>query len=236
MIRFSWQTVVVLLGITALLMGLMFSRFGRGGDFPGMAPSFASFKLFFSEPLFWVILLLFGLGISASLGVYAMLPLYLISERGIERAWANSLVALSRVSGLGMTLVGGWITDWIGAKKTLIGVFMLTGILTVLIGVTSGTWILIAVFLQPMLAICFFPAGFSALSRIGPPNARNIAVSLNMPFAFLFGGGAVPAVIGFMGDVASFSHGIVLVGVLIFSGAFLAGFLKFQDKGGDHGS
>jgi NNP family nitrate/nitrite transporter-like MFS transporter len=236
LVWFSWQTVVVLLGITALLMGLVFARFGRGGDFPGVAPSFDAFKPFWSEPSFWLVLLLFGLGISGSLGVYTMLPLYLIKQHDITRSLANSLVGLSRVSGIGMTLVGGWITDRMGAKKTLIYVFMLTGIMTVLIGITSGPLPLIAVFLQPMMAICFFPAGFTALSRIGPSNARNIAVSLTVPFAFLFGGGAVPAVIGFMGDVASFSLGIVLVGVLIISGAFLAGFLKFQDKEGDYGS
>jgi NNP family nitrate/nitrite transporter-like MFS transporter len=186
--------------------------------------------------MFWLMLLLFGLGISNSLGVYTMLPLYLINEQGIQRNMANSLVALSRVSGLGVTLVGGWITDRIGAKKTLIFVFMLSGIMTVLIGVTSGTWILIAVFVQPMLAVCFFPAGFIALSHIGPPKARNIAVSLTVPFAFLFGGGAVPAGIGLMGDIASLSLGIALLGVLIIIGAFLAGFLKFQNKGGDDGS
>lgn len=235
MMRFSWQTVVVLLGMMALLMGLVFARFGKGGDFPGAAPGFDSFKPFFGEPAFWLMLLLFGLAISSSLGIYTMLPLYLIHEHGIERNFANSLVALSRVSGLGMIFVGGWVTDRIGAKKTLIFIFLLSGITTILIGAASGAWVLAAVFLQPMLAVCFFPAGFSALSRIGPANARNIAVSLTVPFAFLFGGGAVPTGIGFMGDVTSFALGIVLVGVLILSGALLAGFLNLRDNENKYG-
>jgi NNP family nitrate/nitrite transporter-like MFS transporter len=236
LVWFSWQTAVVCFGIAALLIGVMFARFGSGGDFPGVAPSFDSFKPFFREPAFWLMLFLFGLGICGTLGTYTMLPLYLINDHGIERNFANSLVAFSRISGLGMAFVGGWLTDRIGAKMTLIYVFLLSGITTILMGITSTPWVMVVVFVQPMLAVCFFPAGFSALSHIGPPKARNIAVSLTVPFAFLFGGGAVPTVIGFMGDVASFALGIVLVGVLILSGAFLAGFLKFQDKGGDDGS
>ncbi len=77
-----------------------------------------------------------------------------------------------------------------------------------------------------MLAVCFFPAGFAALSRIGPAGARNIAVSLAVPVAFMIGGGAVPTLIGFMGDIISFAAGIGLVGGMIAIGAMLAYFLK----------
>lgn len=235
MVWYPWKVAVIFLGIAALLVGLVFARFGGGGNFPGVAPSFNSFKPFFRESAFWLMLLLFGLAIGNSLGIYSMLPLYLIHEIGIERNFANSLVALSRVSGLAMIFVGGWMTDRVGAKKTLIIIFLLSGVATILIGAASGAWVLMAVFLQPMLSVCFFPAGFSALSRIGPSNARNIAVSLTVPFAFLFGGGAVPIGIGFMGDVTSFALGIVLVGILILAGAFLAGFLNLRDKANHYG-
>jgi NNP family nitrate/nitrite transporter-like MFS transporter len=229
LIWFSWQTAVVLFGIAALLMGVVFARFGSGGDFQGVAPSFESFKPFFREPAFWLMLFLFGLGICGTLGIYTMLPLYLVNDHGIERNLANSLVAFSRIPGLGMAFVGGWLTDRIGAKTTLIHVFLLSGIATILMGITSAPWVLVVVFVQAMMVVCFFPAGFAALSRIGPSNARNIAVSLTVPFAFLFGGGVVPTGIGFMGDVASFSMGIVLVGVLLLSGVLLSLFLKFRD-------
>jgi NNP family nitrate/nitrite transporter-like MFS transporter len=228
LLKFSWQTVVVLFGIAAFIMGVVFARIGSGGDFPGVAPSFISFKPFFRETAFWLMLFLFGLGISSTLGLYTMLPLYLVNDHGIERNFANSLVAFSRISGLGMAFVGGWLTDRIGAKTTLTYVFLLSGITTILMGMTSVPWVMVVVFVQAMLVVCFFPAGFAALSRIGPSNARNVAVSLTIPFAFLFGGGAVPTGIGFMGDVASFSLGIILVGVLILSGALLSLFLKFR--------
>jgi NNP family nitrate/nitrite transporter-like MFS transporter len=224
-----WRGILAVMGGTSVLAGIAFACFGRGGQFPGEAPSFTSFKSFLIRPTFWIMTALFGLGISGSLGVYTMLPLYLVTERGIERSWANTLVAFSRVSGLGMAFLAGWATDRLGARRTMGGVFLLTGITTVLLSIVSGDWMVIIIFLQPMLAVSFFPAGFAALSRIGPPSARNVVVSLTIPLAFLLGGGVVPTAIGVMGDIASFALGIALVGGLILTGLILSLFLKLPD-------
>jgi NNP family nitrate/nitrite transporter-like MFS transporter len=97
LIWFSWRSGFVLLGLVALFLTGIFMRFGRGGEFRGQAPSFSSFRALLSKPVFWILVVLFSLGISSSLGLYTMLPLYLVAEHGIERNWANSLVAMSRV-------------------------------------------------------------------------------------------------------------------------------------------
>ncbi len=55
-------------------------------------------------------------------------------------------------------------------------------------------------FIQPMLGICFFPAGFTILSRIVPPGARNLSVSLTIFVAYLIGGGFFPTLLGVFGD------------------------------------
>lgn len=216
---FSWRTVVFLLGVTTVLAGIAYARYGRGGRFPGTAPGLEAVKLFVAEPAFWIMVSLFGLGISSSLGVYTMLPLYLVTDHAIERNLANSVIAVSRLSGLFMALAGGWATDRFGPRKTMTAVFLLTGMTTIVMGIGTGPLVLVAVFLQPMAAVCFFPAGFAALSRIGPPGARNLAVSLAVPLGFMIGGGAVPLLIGFMGDTASFSAGILIVGCCIAAGA-----------------
>lgn len=226
LLRFSWRAVVLLLGAAAVLIAFLYSRLGRGGEFSGTAPGFAAIKPFMVDPTFWIMALLFGLGISSTLGLFAMLPLYLVNEQGIERNLANSIVAFSRISGLVMAVAGGWATDRFGPRHTLTAVLLATGITTILIGAASGTLAVVFVFLQPLTAVCFFPAGFAALSRIGPPGARNIAVSLAVPFGFLIGGGAVPLMIGFMGDSLTFSLGISIVGGCIAAGALPAYFLK----------
>ena len=225
---FSWRTVVLLLGVTTFLAGIAYARFGRGGRFPGTAPSLKAIKIFVGEPAFWIMVLLFGLGISSSLGVYTMLPLYLVTDHDIERNLANSVIAVSRLSGLFMALAGGWAADRFGPRITMTAVFLLTGFATIIMGVGTGPLVLAAVFLQPMAAVCFFPAGFAALSGIGPPGARNIAVSLAVPLGFMIGGGAVPLLIGFMGDTASFSSGILIVGCCIAAGAVPAYLLRLR--------
>ena len=232
---FSWRVVIVLIGIVTLSATLAFQGFGRGGTFTGTAPGIRSFKVFLISPAFWIMVVLFGLGISSTLGIYTMLPLYLVSDHGIERNFANTVVALSRVATPVMALIGGWTTDRFGARKTLVGVFLIAGTATVFLGVISGGWIIPAVFAQPLVAVCFFPAGFAALSQIGPPGSRNIAVSLTIPLAFLVGGGAVPSFIGFLGDYGNFALGITLVGGFITAGAFLAYLLRLKTGSDAHG-
>jgi NNP family nitrate/nitrite transporter-like MFS transporter len=157
-----------------------------------------------------------------------MLPLYLVTEHGMSLDWANSLVGTSRISTLGMAFLGGWATDRFGSKPVMIGVFFVTGILTVLIGMVSTYWIAAVVFLQPVLAVCFYPAGFAALSTISTPENRNMAISLTIPVAFVLGGGVVPALIGIMADNGYFSWGISVSGALIMMGFFLLFFLKLS--------
>ena len=48
-----------------------------------------------------------ALGVSSTIGVYAMLPLYLVSERQIDLSWANTVVALSRFYGPILGISGG---------------------------------------------------------------------------------------------------------------------------------
>jgi len=231
MLWFSWRGVLVLLGCGSLVVGIAFARLGRGGEFPGQSPSFGASRTLFSLPDFWITIVLFSLGISGTLGIYTMLPLYLVSGHGIDRHWANTLVALSRISGLVMVFLAGWATDHFGPKRTLSGVFLLAGLMTVLLGAASGSWVVIIVFLQPLVATCFFPPGLTVLSSIGPSSTRNVAVSLTVPVAFILGAGTIPMGIGLMGDAGFFSMGIIMVGLLILLGSVLSICLRIQPDG-----
>jgi len=226
---FSWRYLLVCLGIGCVLLGLAYARFGKGGRFRGEAPRSETLKILFADPGFWIMVVVFGMGISGTLGVYSMLPLYLVAARGMGGTRANYVVALSRVSGLGIAFVSGIATDRWGPKITLLGVLLGTGLITLLLGVAPGPWLVVMIFLQPLMATCFFPPAFAFLSRVGPPETRNIAVSFTIPAAFLLGGGAVPAGIGLLADNGLFFLGFMLVGGLIMSGFVLLRFLKFSD-------
>jgi NNP family nitrate/nitrite transporter-like MFS transporter len=227
---FSWRQILALLGAASVCAGLGFAVFGKGGQFPGETLRLPSCRRLVVQPAFWIMVLLFSLAICGTVGVFAMLPLFLVAEHGMNRNWANTLVALSRVSGLGMGFVAGWMTDRMGPERIMAAVFLLAGTATVLLGMASGHRLVLLVFLQPLFAVCFFPAGFAALSSISSPGERNVAVSLTIPFAFLVGGGIVPAGIGIMGDTGSFGLGMALAGGLVLTGFVFARFVRLPGK------
>jgi NNP family nitrate/nitrite transporter-like MFS transporter len=226
----SWRSILLSIGIGALGMGYFFVRYGRGGDFKGGASGLSAIGGFMKDRSFWLLLLLFGLGISSTIGIYTLLPLYLIHDVGIPRANANIIVGSSRIFGLFSALVSGWATDRFGSKPTLVVSSILAGSSTILLGWHAHpSFIVITVYIQAILATLFFPAGFKILSSIYPADTRGAAVSYTIPLAFVFGGGMIPAFIGVMGDKDAFSTGIMITGALILSGALLPGLLNFKE-------
>jgi NNP family nitrate/nitrite transporter-like MFS transporter len=225
---FLWRHIMLCYGIASIVLGAVFFRYGKGGLFLGKAPNFKAIKPILKVPDFWMLIVLFGLAITSTLGIYNMLPLYLTAEHRKSLEWANNLVGISRIPTLGMSFLAGLATDSLGAKTIMVCVFLFTGILTLLLGMVSTHWVIVAVFLQPILAVCFYPAGFSALSAISAPENRNVAVSLTIPIAFFLGAGAVPALIGTMADFNHFSLGISLSGLMILTGFIISFFLKLK--------
>jgi NNP family nitrate/nitrite transporter-like MFS transporter len=174
-------------------------------------------------------IILFALAMGGSVGIYAMVPLYLVTERGLDKELGNTLLGLSQISGLFMAFFSGWITDRIGEKRAMAITLSIAGLATVLLGALSGGWLKVIIFFQPAFFFSFFPAGFSALSHIVQPNLRSIAASFGTPMAFVLGGGILPAVVGYMGQTTSFSMGIILAGFLIMAGPLLIIFLKLLE-------
>jgi len=226
-LKFStWRMALGFLAVAALCLSLSYSHFGRGGEFPGESPASGAFGVLVRTPAFWLMIFMFGLGVGSTVGVYAMLPLYLVSERRMNSSLANTLVAFSRSYGPLFGLLGGWVSDRLGPKRTMVVSLVLTGFFTLLLGPAPAGWLGGVVLLQPMLAVWFFPAGFAALAMITPAKARNLSVGFTVPFGFLIGGGVIPTLIGVMGDSGSFALGYVLTGLLILGSGLLALALK----------
>lgn len=231
----TWQEVLGWLGLGCLVLGLVFWHWGKGGDFKGQAPNPANLKRLVTDSRSWVLMALFSLGIGGSLGVYTMLPLYLVSEQGLTLASANYLVGFSRLAGVVASFVAGWANDRLGPRRALAGVFALTGLCTIALGLLPPPWLWVALFAQPIMAVCFFPAGFAALSSMGDPSLRSLTVSVVVPMGFVLGGGALPAGIGWLGEQASFQTGIALSGVLFLCGVPLLPLLKPGNTGQESG-
>ncbi len=226
----SWQAVFQVLGLLVVMAGLFFYRFGRGGSFSGDAPNFQTIRIILKGPTFWVMMFFFGLGIGAQMGGYSIMPLYLVSEHGMDRPWANTVLGFARMAALVMTLLSGWITDFLGTRRTLRIVLLTIGAATVMLGMVSGPLIILFVFLQAMLSTCFFTPWFAAIAQMASPKIKNVALSITVPLGSLFGAGVVPAGLGAFGEAGSFSTGFIILGGLLIGGFLLVPYLKFPQK------
>jgi predicted MFS family arabinose efflux permease len=220
---FSWNQVFLwIAGLTAVI-GLAFLLFTPGvGNFPGDPPNPSLVKPVLRTPSFWVMMLLFALAMGAQVGVYTMLPLYLHEERDMTIGSANTLLGLANVAPLVTVFISGWVTARIGEKRAMAIFLFLTGVVTVLVGVASGTALKICIVLMAALAVCCFPPAFAALARIVQPNYRSLANAFCSPTAFVLGGGLLPTALGYMRQAWSFSTGIIIVGAVIAVGSTTA--------------
>lgn len=231
----SWRYVLVILSFVALVSALVYSFVGKGGQFAGKLPSPANVKTVMAKPAFWIMVVLFAMAMGGNAGIYAMLPLFLVNERGLDLTFANTIVGLSQVSGVVMVFAAGWITDKVGQKPAMMASLMAAAVFTVLIGVLGNGLLLAVLFIQPAVLSSFFPAAFGALSRIAPPALRSVTNAIGPPLAFLLGGGVLPAVIGYLGENYTFSMGIIAAGCFMLLGPILLPFLKlgqYDDQSG----
>jgi MFS transporter, NNP family, nitrate/nitrite transporter len=216
-----WQGILALIGGTFILLGLVFLRVAPGGDFKGEAPSPGNIRILTGMPAFWIMTAIFGLAVGASMGVYSMMPLYLVAERGFERGTANMLIGFSRIPLIAMGLIAGWFTDRIGPKPMITFALLFIAIMTILLGVLPGRWVILMVFLQPMLTVCFFPAAFTILSRIAPPRVRNLSISFASMIGYMMGAGVTPTILGIFGDAGNFALAFIVYGLVMLLSLFL---------------
>jgi MFS transporter, NNP family, nitrate/nitrite transporter len=203
---FSWQGVLGALGVPAMLLSGAFLLSGLGKTSRAQRPSGAAIALLARDRAFWGVASLFAVSIGLGIGIYSMMPLFLVNDVGMDRVSANLVTGLSRISGLFSVFLAGVLADRIGRPRTVVCALAAAGTCAALLGVLQGAWITpLLAFLQAASAASFYPAGFSLLSSVFPAAARNLAVSMVLIVATLFGAGGVPPLIGFLADTVSFS-------------------------------
>jgi NNP family nitrate/nitrite transporter-like MFS transporter len=169
---------------------------------------------------------LFALGMGAQVGIFTMLPLYLTQERGMTEGNANTILGLANIAPLAVVFLSGWITTKIGPRPTMALFLSLTGVMVLLVGLLSGTAMVVCIFLMAALAVGFFAPAFASLSRIVQPSMRSLAAGFGPPVAFLLGGGLLPMGLGYLGQAASFSLGLTITGAVIVVGSAATMLLK----------
>jgi NNP family nitrate/nitrite transporter-like MFS transporter len=213
-----WRGTLALMGSWSILMGLIFLFFGPGGNRKGKTPQLSAMRSILTQPFFWMMAAFFSVSIGASFGIYSMTCLFLVSERGMTREWANTLVGLSRAAGLLTLFFSGWLTDRAGHKRAVVLFLTTTGLFILCIGIVQNPGMTpLFIVLQASSSACTFPAGFAMLSAMFPQPFRNHAVSLVILIGSLLGGGAFPLGIGYVAERFSFSWSFFLLGLLTLS-------------------
>jgi MFS transporter, Spinster family, sphingosine-1-phosphate transporter len=141
------------------------------------------------------------------------------------------------VAGLGATLSGGYLGDWLrkkirGAYFAVSGVGMLIGLPMFWLAVTTPLplgwlFVFLAVF------FLFFNTGpaNTALANVSPPALRSSAFALNILMIHLFGDVISPPIVGWIDDRASLRLGLlVLAAPIAISGFFWLWGTRYLDR------
>ncbi|MFP4430876.1 MAG: MFS transporter [Spirochaetaceae bacterium] len=230
MLRISdWRGALLVTSGAAIVTALVYGIFSEGGRFRGAPPHFSKIRVVIGDPAFWMAAVFMMWAMVAHMGIYSMLPSYLVSEVGIRRATVNTVVGLSRTMGLVAIFLAGALADRFGVHRLLVFLGISGGVFILGIGLFSGWPLVVAVFLQALTSAALFPVVLTALSRVGPEATRNLNISLTVPFGYILGGGLVPLGMGWVAETASFRIGFLILGGLM--AAYAVGVALRRAKG-----
>ena len=223
---FHWKSLLLILGIVPLLFLIPFWKVSVEPKHEKIYERSHYIDLFRNRTV-WIIGLLWIFSAASSLGIYSILPLYLIKERGMDFGFANTLLGISRAAGVIVPVTIGFLTDRYGFKVLLKWSIFATGLSTIALAFSPTLpLILITLILQALFSLAFFPVAFIAISRLTPISERSISVGFIIAIGVIFGTGGSPFILGLVADHLNFEVGIFGLGVLTALSSFMVRFLK----------
>lgn len=163
---------------------------------------------------FWVIMILWTTSATGVMGVYNIVPLFLVDEKGMTIEAANQLLSLSRVGGFVGQIVIGFFMDRFKVKSILAFLTLASGISSLGLAVVHPHWLLaVMLVLQGTFCVVFFPAGIVTISKLTRPEERTHYSGAIMAVSGVIGLGIAPALFGAIADVYNFQLGLSLLGL-----------------------
>jgi NNP family nitrate/nitrite transporter-like MFS transporter len=210
---FHWRSLFILISGACLLALIFFLVFSP--DTRPKKEKRVRLPVILRRKDFWIITILWSLCGVATMGIYNIIPLYLVKERGIQMELANSIFGLSRIGNFVSMILIGFILDRFNLKKILLFLVLATGIATIGLSLAHSVWLLVVLLLaQATFSFVFFPAGLVAISKITDLGERSLFTGVLMGIGGLMGPGLSPFILGAVADVWSFQVGIFMVGLL----------------------
>ena len=222
----SWRNLLLILGIVSLLLPIYFWKISVEPK-KEMSEQKGRTLHLFKRKTVWILGFLWIFAAGSCLGLYSILPLFLVKERGIDFHFANNLFGISRVGGVFVSILTGFLIDRYGYRKMLVLGIVTTGLSTIGLPLASSLpFIVIALILQATFSLTFFPIGLASISKLTPLSERAMATGVIISIGMIFGVGLVPFLLGVIADHLSFQVGILGLGILTTLSSLMVRFLK----------
>jgi NNP family nitrate/nitrite transporter-like MFS transporter len=189
-------------------------------------PPEAIFKDIVKIRSLWLMAIIWVFGTGANLGIYSIVPLYLTKELRLDIGYANTILGISRLGSVGVAIACGFLIDRFNLRKVMFLVMVVTGVLTVLMGMVSVSHIGIILFLQAFSVTSFFPVGLVAIAKTFSREMRSLATGIILGLCIVTGAGIIPYLLGISGDLYSFRLGIIILGIFVGLSSLLIFHLK----------
>jgi len=225
---FHWKSLLLILGIVPLLFFIPFWKVSVEPKHERVYQKGLYTDLVRKRTV-WIMGLLWIFSAASALGIYSILPLYLIKEKGMDFGFANTLLGISRAAGVIVPLSIGFMTDRFGFQVILKWSIFATGLSTICLALSSTlSLILVTLVLQALLSLAFFPVAFVAISKLTPISERSMTIGFIIAIGVIFGIGGGPFILGLVADHLSFKVGIFGLGVLTALSSQLVRYLRIE--------
>ena len=218
-----WRGIFVVLAVVFLICAAAFQLLAAEVRTGEARPRFQPAIL--RTGSFWIMGTLWAFTSGSLMGLYYVLPLYLVKELSMSVQYGNSIFGFSRIGGVLVALVTGLYVDRVSLKKMLFWFAFGTGLLTMFLAVRSVPVIKVLLFVQASVATGLFPVALVAISRIFDRETRGQATGFVIMLG-MAGSGVFPWLLGLSGDLVSFRLGIFLLGLCNTFASGLIFFLK----------
>lgn len=210
---FHWRALFSILSMACLIVVVSFWVF-----FPDPRPhkeKRAPLSRMLRRKDFWILAIPWIFANANSLGVYNVIPLFLVKEKGMNLEFANTIFGFSRIGGFFVIIMAGFLVDRYGVRKILFLMLLAAGLTTTGLALAQGVPVLVAMLiLQATFCSGFFPVGLVAISKLTSLNERSTFTGTTAAIGVLVGLGLTPFVLGAIADVWNFQIGILFLGVL----------------------
>jgi NNP family nitrate/nitrite transporter-like MFS transporter len=210
---FHWRALFNILSMACLVVIIFFCIFSP--DPRPKKEKRARLSRILIRKDFWIVAILWIFAASNSLGLYNLIPLFLVKEKGISIEMANTIFGISRTGGFIIVILAGFLVDRYGAKKILFLLLLTTGLTTVGLALAQTVpHLVVMLILQATVCSGFFPVALVAISKITSFNERSIFTGTTIAIGVIVGLGLTPFVLGAIADVWNFQYGILFLGVV----------------------